>query len=225
MPRQRLAMRQIHEVLRLKWAAGLSERQIARSLGLSRPTVAAYVRRAQVAGLSWPLPAGLDAATLEQRLFPSGPARAPAPHMVPDWATVHHELKRKGVTLFLLWQEYKATTPAGFQYSWFCHTYRAWASQLNLVMRQHHRAGETLFVDYAGQGIPIVNAQTGEVHEAALFIAVLGASNYTYAEATWTQSLPDWIGSHVRTFAALGGVPEIIVPDNLKAAVTRAHRY
>ena len=225
MPRQRLSMRQIHEVLRLKWAAGLSERQIARSLGLSRPTVAAYVRRAQVAGLSWPLPDGLDAATLDQRLFPSSATPAPATRLVPDWATVHHELKRKGVTLFLLWQEYKATTPEGFQYSWFCHAYRAWASKLTLVMRQTHRAGEKLFVDYAGQGIPIVNAQTGEVHEAALFIAVLGASNYTYAEATWTQSLPDWIGSHVRTFAALGGVPEIVVPDNLKAAVTRAHRY
>lgn len=225
MPRQRLSMRQIHEVLRLKWAAGLSERQIARSLGLSRPTVAAYVRRAQVAGLSWPLPEGLDAATLEQRLFPASATLAPTTHLVPDWATVHHELKRKGVTLFLLWQEYKATTPDGFQYSWFCHAYRAWASKLNLVMRQTHRAGEKLFVDYAGQGIPIINGQTGEVQEAALFIAVLGASNYTYAEATWTQSLPDWIGSHVRTFTALGGVPEIVVPDNLKAAVTRAHRY
>jgi transposase len=225
MPRQRLSMRQIHEVLRLKWAAGLSERQIARSLGLSRPTVAAYVRRAQVAGLSWPLPAGLDAATLEQRLFPSSATPTPAIRLVPDWTTVHHELKRKGVTLFLLWQEYKAATPDGFQYSWFCQAYRAWASKLKLVMRQTHRAGEKLFVDYAGQGIPIVNAQTGEVHEAALFIAVLGASNYTYAEATWTQSLPDWIGSHVRTFAALGGVPEIVVPDNLKAAVSRAHRY
>ena len=225
MPRQRLSMRQIHEVLRLKWAAGLSERQIARSLGLSRPTVAAYVRRAQVADLSWPLPAGLDAATLEQRLFPASATPTPATRLVPDWTTVHHELKRKGVTLFLLWQEYKAATPDGFQYSWFCQAYRAWASKLNLVMRQTHRAGEKLFVDYAGQGIPIVNAQTGEVHEAALFIAVLGASNYTYAEATWTQSLPDWIGSHVRTFAALGGVPEIVVPDNLKAAVTRAHRY
>ena len=225
MPRKRLSMRQVHEVLRLKWAVGLSDRQIARSLGLSRPTVAAYVRRAQVAGLSWPLPEGLDAATLEQRLFPASATLAPTTHLVPDWATVHHELKRKGVTLFLLWQEYKATTPDGFQYSWFCHAYRAWASKLNLVMRQTHRAGEKLFVDYAGQGIPIINGQTGEVQEAALFIAVLGASNYTYAEATWTQSLPDWIGSHVRTFTALGGVPEIVVPDNLKAAVTRAHRY
>ena len=146
-------------------------------------------------------------------------------HVVPDWATVHHELKRKGVTLFLLWQEYKAATPDGLQYSWFCQAYRAWASKLDLVMRQTHRAGEKLFVDYAGQSIPIVNRHSGEVHEAVIFVAVLGASNYTYAEATWTQSLPDWIGSHVRTFAALGGVPEIVVPDNLKAAVTRAHRY
>ncbi len=111
------------------------------------------------------------------------------------------------------------------QYSWFCHTYRAWANKLDLVMRQSHRAGEKLFVDYAGQSIPIVNGHSGEVHEVAIFVAVLGASNYTYAEATWSQSLPDWIGSHVRTFAALGGVPEIVVPDNLKAAVTRAHRY
>src|SRR5499427_2359913 len=224
-PRKRLSMRQVHEVLRLKWAVGLSDRQIARSLGLSRPTVAAYVQRAQVAGLSWPLPDELDATTLEQRLFPPSPAPGPFTPLTPDWPAVHHELKRKGVTLFLLWQEYKATTPEGFQYSWFCHAYRAWASKLTLVMRQTHRAGEKLFVDYAGQGIPIVNAQTGEVHEAALFIAVLGASNSTYVEATWTQSLPDWIGSHVRAFAALGGVPEIVVPDNLKAAVTRAHRY
>jgi transposase len=115
MPRKRLSMRQVHEVLRLKWAVGRSDRQIARSLGLSRPPVAAYVQRAQVAGLSWPLPDGLDAATLEQRLFPSSPTPGPFTPQAPDWATVHHELKRKGVTLFLLWQEYKATTPEGFQ--------------------------------------------------------------------------------------------------------------
>ena len=225
MPRTRLSMRQVHEGLRLKWAVGLSDRQIARSLGLSRPTVASYVQRAQLAGLSWPLPDGLDAAPLAQRLFPPPPAQGPRTPPAPDWATVHRELKRKGVTLFLLWQEYKAATPEGFQYSWFCQAYRAWASKLNLVMRQSHRAGEKLFVDYAGQSIPVVNGHTGEVQEAALFIAVLGASNSTYVEATWTQSLPDWIGSHVRTLAALGGVPDIIVPDNLKAAVTRAHRY
>jgi transposase len=225
MPAQRLAMRQVHEVLRLKWGQGLSERKIAQSLGISRPTVAEYVRRAQAAGVSWPLPTTCDEGVLERLLFPSSPARAPAPHLVPEWATVHQELKRKGVTLFLLWQEYKAATPAGLQYSWFCQTYRAWASKLDLVMRQPHRAGETLFVDYAGQGIPVVNRHSGEVHEVTIFVAVLGASNYTYAEATWTQSLPDWIASHVRTLAALGGVPEIVVPDNLKAAVTHAHRY
>jgi transposase len=225
MPAQRLAMRQVHAVLRLKWEQGLSDRKIAHSLGMSRPTVAEYVRRAQAAGVSWPLPATYDEATLERVLFPVVSTRALAPYLVPEWAKVHQELKRKGVTLFLLWQEYKAATPDGLQYSWFCHTYRAWARKLELVMRQTHRAGEKLFVDDAGQGIPVVNGHSGEVHEVAIFVAVLGASNYTYAEATWTQSLPDWIGSHVRTFAALGGVPEIVVPDNLKAAVIRAHRY
>jgi transposase len=218
-------MRQVYDVLRLKWAAGLSERQIAHSLGLSRPTVASYVHRAQAAGLSWPLPEGLDEVTLEARLFPAHTAKGTLAPLAPDWASVHQELKRKGVTLLLLWQEYKAHTPDGFQYSWFCQAYRAWAGKLDVVMRQSHRAGEKLFVDYAGQTLPIVNAHSGEVHDAQIFIAVLGASNYTYAEATWTQSLPDWIGSHVRTFAALGGVPEVVVPDNLKAAVHRAHRY
>jgi transposase len=225
MPRKRLSMRQVYDVLRLKWAAGLSERQIAHSLGLSRPTVASYVHRAQEAGLSWPLPEGLDEAALEARLFPTPAARGALAHLAPDWARVHQELKRQGVTLLLLWQEYKAQTPDGFQYSWFCQAYRAWAGTLDVVMRQSHRAGEKLFVDYAGQTLPIVNAQSGEVHDAQVFIAVLGASNYTYAEVTWTQSLPDWIASHVRTFEALGGVPEVVVPDNLKAAVNRAHRY
>ncbi len=218
-------MRQVYEVLRLQWGQGLRERQIAQSLGMSRPAVAEYVRRAQAAGLSWPLPATCDAGALERLRFPSAPARSPATHVVPDWATGHHELKRKGGTLFLLWQEYKAATPDGVQYSGFCQTYRAWASKLNLVMRQTPRAGEKRFVDDAGQGLPVINRHSGEVHEAVICVAVLGASSSTDAEATWTQSLPDWIGSHVRTFAALGGVPEIVVPDNLKAAVTRAHRY
>jgi transposase len=158
-------------------------------------------------------------------LFPPHPAIPIPPRPEPDWPTVHHELKRKGVTLFLLWQASKSTTPEGFQYSRCCQGYRAWTGKLDLVMRQSHRAGEKLFVDDAGQGIPVVNPHRGEVHEVAICVAVLGASNSTYAEATWTPSLPDWIGSHVRTFAALGGVPEIVVPDNLKAAVTRAHRY
>ena len=224
MPAQRLAMRQVREVLRLKWAGGLSDRKIARSLSVSRPTVAEYVRRAQAAGLSWPLPETLDEGTLERLLFPAAPAQRAGAPLVPDWSAVHRELKHKGVTLFLLWQEYKAATPEGCQYSWFCQGYRAWVSTRDLVMRQHHRASEKLFVDYAGQSIPVVNSHSGEVHEAAIFIAVLGASSYTYAEATWTQSLPAWLGAHVRTLAALGGVPEIVVPANLKAAVTRAPR-
>jgi transposase len=218
-------MRHVTKVLRLKWGQGLSDRKIAQSLGISRPTVAEYVRRAQAAGLSWPLPATLDETALERLLFPPHAVRPIPSRPEPDWATVHHELKRKGVTLFLLWQEYKSTTPEGFQYSRCCQGYRAWTGTLDLVMRQSHRAGEKLFVDDAGQGIPVVNPRSGEVHEVAIFVAVLGASHDTYAEATWTQSLPDWIGSHVRTFTTLGGVPEVIIPDHLKAAVTRAHRY
>jgi transposase len=218
-------MRQVREVLRLKWAWGLSDRKIAQSLRVSRPTVAEYVRRAQDAGLSWPLPDALDETALERRLFATATTTPVARRLTPDWVTVHRELKRKGVTLVLLWQEYKAVTPDGLQYSQFCEAYRQWGGKLDLVRRQNHRAGETLFGDYAGQTMPVVNALTGEVREAALFIAVQGASNYTYAEAPWTQSLPDWIGSHVRTFAALGGVPQVVVPDNLKAAVSRPHRY
>jgi transposase len=225
MPAQRLSIRQVREVLRLKWACGLSDRKIAQSLRVSRPTVAEYIRRAQAAGLSWPLPDALDETTLERRLFATAAKTPVAKRPIPDWGTVHRELKRKGVTLVLLWQEYKAITPDGLQYSQCCEAYRQWAGKLDLVMRQSHHAGDTLFVDYAGQTMPVVNALTGEVREAAIFIAVLGASNYTYAEATWTQSLPDWIGSHVRACAALGGVPQVVVPDNLKAAVRRPHRY
>jgi transposase len=217
-------MRQVREVLRLKWACGLSDRKIAPSLRGSRPTVAEYVRRAQAAGLSWPLPDALDETALARRLCATAATTPVARRPTPDWATVHQELKRKGVTLVLLWQEYQAITPAGLQYSQCCQAYRQWAGKLDLVMRQSHRAGETLFVDYAGQTMPVINALTGAVCAAAIFIAVLGASNYTCAEATWSQSLPDWIGSHVRTFAALGGGPQVVVPDNLKAAVSQAHR-
>jgi transposase len=225
MPAKRLSMRQVKEVLRLKWTCGLSDRQIAQSLRISRPTVTQYVRRLKAAGLSWPLPENLDDAALEKRLFANANPTPAANRPLPDWSWVHQELKRKGVTLTLLWQEYKGANPEGLQYSYFCEAYRKWASKLDLVMRQHHRAGETLFVDYAGQTVPVVDPQSGEVREAQVFIAVLGASNYTYAEATWSQSLPDWIASHVRTFETIGGVPRVLVPDNLKAAVNRSHRY
>ena len=225
MPAQRLSMRHVREVLRLKWACGLSDRKIAQSLRLSRPTVAQYVRRATAAGLAWPLPEDLNEEALERRLFVTAHQLPSLHRPMPDWAIVHQERKRKGVTLLLLWQEYKVATPDGLQYSSFCEAYRTWAKQLDLVMRQSHRAGEMLFVDYAGQKVPVVDPRSGEVHEASIFIAVLGASNSTFAEATWSQSLPDWIGSHVRAFEALGGVPQVLVPDNLKAAVSRSHRY
>src|SRR5262249_47843217 len=190
MPAQRLSMRQVREVLRLKWACGLSDRKIAQSLRVSRPTVAEYVRRAQAAGLSWPPRDTLDDTALERQLFATAAHTPIAKRPTPDWTIVHQELKRKGVTLLLLWQEYKASTPDGLQYSQFCEAYRQWTGKLDLVMRQSHRAGETLFVDYAGQTMPVVDALTGEVRAAAIFIAVLGASNYTFAEATWSQSLP-----------------------------------
>ena len=218
-------MRKIKEVLRLKWAKGLSNRRIATACGIGRPTVSEYLRRATEAGLTWPLPANLDDAHLERLLFPPPPALPADARGIPDWAAIRQELKHKSVTLFLLWQEYRQANPDGYQYSWFCEHYRAWRGKLDMVMRQDHRAGEKLFVDYAGQTVPIIDRLTGEIREAQIFVAVLGASNYTYAEATWSQGLPDWIGSHVRTFRFLGGVPELVVPDNLRSGVSKAHRY
>ena len=217
-------MRKIRDVLRLYFAAALSIRAIARSLGTSPSTVGEYLRRAKVAGLSWPVPESVDDTGLERRLFPPPPPSRTA-RPLPDWSEVHRELRRKSVTLSLLWQEYKETHPEGLQYSWFCEQYRAWAAKLDLVMRQEHRAGEKLFVDYAGQTVPVVDRKTGAVRQAQIFVAVLGASSYTFAEATWTQTLPDWTASHVRAFAFYGGCPELVVPDNLRSGVSRAHRY
>ncbi|MDQ6965639.1 MAG: IS21 family transposase [Mariprofundaceae bacterium] len=216
-------MRKSKEVLRLKWSCGTSERRIATSCQIARSTVAECIRRATAAGLSWPLPEGMDDARLERLLYPSAATTAERP--LPDCVHIHQELKRKGVTLFLLWQEYKAQYPEGFQYSRFCDLHREFTGKLTVSMRQTHLAGEKVFVDYAGPTIPIVDRMTGEEHPAQVFVAVLGASNYTYAEATLTQGLPDWIGSHVRTFEYFGGVPEIVVPDNLKSGVTRPDRY
>ena len=218
-------MRQIREVLRQKWGLGLSNRRISDSCRVSRPTVAEYLRRAKAAGLSWPLSSELDDAELERKLFPPPPSIPAKECAVPDWSVVHEESKRKGVTMALLWDEYKAANPTGFQYSWFCEHYRRWLGKVDVVMRQNHRAGEKLFVDYAGQTMPIIDKSTGEAVAAQIFVAVLGASNFTYAEATWTQALPDWIGSHVRAFNYLGSLPAIVVPDNLKSGVHLAHRY
>ena len=184
-----------------------------------------YLRGAESAGLSWPLPADASDACLERLLFPPPPDLPASARGVVDFAEVHRQLKRKGVTLFLLWQEYRAACPDGYQYSWFCERYGVWRGKLDVVMRQDHRAGEKLFVDYAGQTVGVIDRTTGELREAQVFVAVLGASNYTYAEATWTQGLPDWIGAHVRAFEFIGGAPELVVPDNLRSGVRKAHRY
>jgi transposase len=218
-------MRKIKEILRLKFEGGQTNRRIARSCHISRPTVADYLLRFEEAGLTWLAAQALDNATLEHKLFPPAPVAATEQRPVPDWGEVHRELRRKGVTLTLLWHEYKVAYPEGYQYSWFCDQYRAWAAKLDVVMRQEHRAGEKLFVDYAGQTAEVVDRRTGEIRQTQIFVAVLGASNYTYAEATWTQQLPDWIGSHVRAFSFFGGTSELLVPDNLRSGVSKAHRY
>lgn len=225
MTQERLTMRKIREVLRLKWECRLSNRAVARSCSISHSTVSEYLQRAEAAGLSWPLPADLDEDALFRLLFPA-PAQPSAKSIPsPDWPWIHTELRRKGVTLQLLWVEYREAHPDGYGYSQFCELYRRWAKRLQTSMRLAHKGGEKIFVDYAGQTVPVVDPHTGEVREAQVFIAVLGASNYTYAEAHWSQGLPNWIGAHVRTFAFIGGATEIVVPDNLKAGVKQPCRY
>jgi len=219
-------MRKIREVLRLLWVCKLGQRQISRSTGVSKSTVGNFEQRAKRAGLSWAAVEPMDDTDLEDLLFCESEAPKRGQLFVPDWSEIHTEMQRKGVTLSLLWDEYKQPHPEdGYQYSRFCDLYREWCGKLDLSMRQVHRAGEKLFVDYSGQTAPVVDPSTGEVREAEIFVAVLGASNYTYAEATWSQSLPDWISSHVRAFSFIGGVSEIVVPDNLKSGIDKPCRY
>jgi transposase len=219
-------MRKIRELLRLKFELKLSDRKIAQSLSIARSSVKECLNRAAASQLSWPLPDELDDATLEARLYPCPPTSATSPIPWPDFVHIHRELSRPGVTRQLLWQEYKTQHPDGLQYSAFCDRYRAWLkSTAEPVMRFEHRAGEKCFVDYAGQTIEIIDRHTGELHAAQIFVAALGCSNYLYAEATLTQSLSDWIGSHVRALTFFGGAPAAFVPDNLKSGVERAHRY
>ncbi len=225
MANKRKSMRKVRQVLRLAQESGLNGRQIARSLSMSPTTVGEYLRRADTAGLAWSLPEGLHDAQLEARLYPPVPKGKADERPLPNWSEVHRELKGKGVTLLLLWQEYKATHPQGLQYSQFCDRYRYFTSKLDLVMRQHHRAGEKLFIDYAGQTVEVVDRTTGEIRAAQIFVATLGASNYTYAEATWSQGLADWCASHIRAFEFFGSVPALLVPDNIKSAVTMPCRY
>jgi transposase len=224
MPGPRLPMRKVRDVLRLS-AAGMSKRKIAASLGVSATAARDCIGRARYAGLSWPLPEGLTDEALELQLYPPPGVAAKDRRPQPDWAVVHRELRRPGVTLQLLWEEHRAVRPDGYGYSRFCELYRAWEMRLSPTMRQSHIAGERMFVDYAGTTLEVIDASTGLTRTVQLFVAALGASSYTYAEATWTQGLSDWIGSHTRAFAFIGGVPAMVVCDNLRSGITKACFY
>ncbi len=219
----RLPMRKLRDVLRLKCDLHLSHRAIARACGVGIGTVSAYVDRARQAGLTWPLPAALDAAALDARVFPPpAPARR---RIAPDLAQVHQELRRPGVTLPLLWEEYLAAYPDGYRYTQFCTRYRRWVQALRPSMRQVHRAGEKTFIDFSGKKPTIVDRRTGEIRAVELFVAALGASSYTYAEATATQRLPAWVGARTRMVECFDGATALWGPDQLKSAITRPCRY
>ena len=219
-------MSHIIEILRLKYEARLSHEKIARAVGLSKGAVGKYVSMATAVGITeWPLPDGTDERALEKRLFP--PRSKPSSRYVePDWFEVHQELKRKGVTLLRLWAEHEGRVgDRAHRYTQCSQRYRAWKQKQKRSMRQHHRAGEKVFIDHCGPTVAVIDQRTGEIRQAQIFVAVLGASSYTFAEATWTQGLEDWIGSNRRMLDYFGGVPELLVPDNLKSATTTACRY
>ena len=214
-------------MLRLRFAHDLSQRAIAHSMRLSIGAVNSYLGRARLAKLAWPLPEDLSDAQLERLLYPPPPDVARQQRPVPDWAAVHRELRRPHVTLSLLWEEYRAGPGGrdGFGYSWFCDLYREWAGRLKPTLRQVHTAGERVFVDFAGHTMEAIDGATGEIRRAEIFVAVLGASSYIFAQGTWTQSLPDWVAAHVNMLTFIGGVPRQIVSDNLRAGITRACFY
>jgi transposase len=220
MSQERLSMRKIAEVLRLKWTCGLTNREIGRSCSISHSTVSDYVKRAEAAGIKWPIPETLNEDQLYRLLFPEEAQAADrAAKPLPNWEDVRKELKKRNVTLRLLWDEYKTAYPDGYRYSQYCDLYRRYVQKLDPPMRQNHKAGEKLFVDYAGDTVPITDPETGEVRQAVIFVAVLGASSYTYAEAQLSQEMLHWIGGHIRAHVFFGGVTQIWVPDNLKQGV------
>jgi transposase len=220
-------MRKVREVLRLRHRQGLNYRDIAASLDIGLGTVGETIRRAAEAGLDWEAVERLSEEELEQRLYrrPATPGPSPEGRPLPDFALVHSERMKVGVTLALLHEEYRAEHPDGYGYTQFCEHYQRWLQPRGLTMRQEHCAGDKVFVDYSGKKPRIVDAATGAEVEVELFVGVLGASNYTYAEASLTQRVPDWIASHVRMFESFGGVTRAIVPDQLKSGVTRASSY
>ena len=220
-------MRHAREIIRLKFSACLATREIARRLGIAPSTARETLRRFERSDLTWPLPEVLNEEELEAALYADSKSKRGHRRCAePDWPVLHREMKRKHVTLLILWDEYIATNPDGYSYSRFCELYRGFGSKLSPTMRQTHAAGERLFVDYAGDGVPVViDRLTGEMRKAQIFVAVLGASSFTFARATWTQTLADWIDAHVHAFEAIGGVPHLLVPDNTKTAVIKACLY
>lgn len=218
-------MKRIREILRLCWVNGLSHSSVATAVGISSSTVHRYVAAAKAAGLTWDLVQDFSDTDLERLLFPS-PKERPSKRAEPDWNYIHNELKRKGVTLILLWQEYKEEHPVdGYQLSQFCDNYRRWREQLHVSMRQNHRAGEKVFSDFAGAKLRVIDAATGVVREVSLFVSALGASNYTFADVFYDQSTESWCQGQARAFEFFGGSTEIIVPDNAKGAVIKPSRY
>jgi len=220
-------MRKIKEVLRLKYDCNLSEREISRSCQVSRSTVADYLMKAKAAGISWPEALALTDTQIEERLFPVQRIHSSVKRPAPDYEYIYSQLRtyRKfNLTLVQLWLEYKEKHPDGYQYSQFCDLYRRWRGKLDYVMRQEHRAGEKAFIDYS-DGLSILEMATGELISTQLFLAVWGASSYTYAEATLSQTLPEWIGSHRRSLEYFSCVPRVLVPDNLKSGVSKACKY
>ena len=228
MPRDRIAMHHIEEILRLRHEAGRTQREIASGCGLAQSSVQKVLARAKAAGLGWPLPAVLDEPALHELIYgrPTPSLAGVRYRTEPDFEYLHRELKQhKHLTLQLLWKEYREQEPGGYGYSRFCDLYRRWRKKQHLVMRQEHRAGEKVFVDYAGAKVEVDDAETGRTRQAQVFVAVLGASSYTYAEASWSQELGSWIDSHVRAFEFYQGCPDVCVPDNLRSGVTHACLY
>jgi len=223
--RQRLSMRKIKEVLRLRWECKLPRDAVARSCGISGSTVTDYLARATQAGLSWPLPEGIGEEELDRRLYPDSHRPQVVGRPLPDWNQVLHDLGTKGVTLQLLWQEYRGNEPEGYGYSQFCELYRRWSVKLNPVLRMNHKAGEKCYVDYSGTKLHVVDPATGEISDVELFVGAIGVSSLIYAEAQPDQKLPRWIGAHVRMFREFGGVSHVLVPDNLKSGVKHACHY
>lgn len=217
-------MRKLREILRLHFEVHLSQRAIARAQGIDHVTVSDVLRRFAQAGLSWPLPADLTDAALEQRLYP-GNAGRPKRRPEPDWATVHAELRRKGVTLQLLWQEYRQQCPEGYGYSLFCERYRRYRQTLDVVLRKGYRPGALCFVDYAGDTVPVIHPRTGEIQRAHVFVAILAYSHDTFIDLHPQETTEWWIRGHQDAFAAFRGVPRIVVPDNPRPLVTQADRF